>query len=471
MAHHYHEAYAEKKQIVIDQLKKFIEQKQSGELPTKASTEIKQSQRVLRSLMLSTDATWEKFVDQFLDKDYVFKEKRGNKVVTGDSRIEQFKNVGRGVIERDLPSRLRLTPSDRIHHGTPLEIAAILEDMPADELLNFLVKKEEEGVFFADSDQNTRGQSFDEREHTGARPKASKGKIVYPNQLGPDGKTEFSAHPRGTRDQAFNLSDRPTTAAVAENLINPLLEQNAKDQNLGRQVAAPRRDFLNTTLADLGEVPQGTDVFSSTIDDATLNRVRPLLSRPDIQEGAAKAFRTPLRLENGVIRFNSIDPIGASITPLLQNPVGSVLGAVTEGYNKETIQKLEQGDVAGAATDTAVGAITGAVLETGIKKAGLQTVAGKAVGPLAGFSLFNEGRPGSTTDYVVNKYGPKVGMNQNRPSWGTAIGQPNTQKPAMVQGVEDALDSVGNEVEYQTKQAFNFFKGLIPSGGSIKLGY
>ena len=338
---------------------------------------------------------------------------------------------------------------------------------------DLLEQYETKGKTFGDTKESVRGQSYTTRGHLNQATNP-RGRYKATNEFSEPGRTDISAHPRGPNDPLMKAPDvKPTTRAEANAFVETIEPLTKESVQLGSYADKDVRALADQKVTERGIIQPGDTLYRSDLPDETLRLAQNSLNNVADEVDLAKAFKTPqpLRMENGVIRFNSIDPVGAALNPLLQNPVGSVLGAVTEGYNKETIQKLEQGDVVGATTNTAVGAVTGAVLETGIKKAGLQTVASKAVPPLAGVSLFNEGRPGSTTDYVINQYGPKVGMNQNRPSWGTAGGQMPTQKPAHVQGVEDAIDSVGNEVEYRAKQAFNFLKGLIPSGGSIKYGY
>ena len=403
-----------------------------------SGNEPKMTLRVLRSLRMSTDATFKELVSKW-DK--------------GEITIEQLKNKGRTLIENKLPKPLRRTESDRIHHGTPLEIGAVLENMPPEELYTFLVEKEKEDVFFGDSDKNIRGGSYDEREHTGARPKASKSKTVYPNEYGPPGVTQFSGHPRGTRDPFYNIPDRPTTAAEAAKVIAPLLEQNAKDQELARQVAKPRRDWINNYLVEQNVIEKGVDIFSKDIDDATLKKVAPYLKAPDIQRQAAEAFKTPIRFEGGQVHYHAVDPISAAMTPLMKNRIGALTGIFFEGYNKETIQKFEQGDIEGGVTDVATGAVAGAAIEKGAKTLGVEKALGRAAAPIAGASLFAEGREGSTTDYLVRKYGPKVGMSTydpkaaGGPAWrglSEAVPMPTEdQKPGHVQAVEDAIDWVG----------------------------
>ena len=394
---------------------------QSGKVKM-SGNEPKMTLRVVRSLRMSTDATFKELVTKF-DK--------------GQITAEQLKNKGRTLIEKKLPGPLRRTETDRIHHGTPLETGAILENMPPDQLYEYLVDAEKEGVYFGDSDQNTRGGSFDEREHTGARPKKSKSKTVYPNEFGPDGVTSMSGHPRGTRDPFYNIPDRPTTAVEAKKVLKPLLEQNAIDQDLARQVADPRRTFINNQLIEQGIIESGVDIFSADIDDATLKKVAPVLKQPDMQRRVAEAFKTPLKMVDGTVKFNAVDPVAAAMDPLMKNRIGALTGVLFEGYNIDTIKKLEQGDIAGAGTDIATGAVVGAGIEAGSKVLGAEKALGRVAAPVAGASLFMEGREGSTTEYILNNYGPN---SQERPFWGTEFGKMGTEKPQEVKAVEGFLD-------------------------------
>jgi hypothetical protein len=96
-----------------------------------------------------------------------------------------------------------------------------------------------------------------------------------------------------------------------------------------------------------------------------------------------------------------------------------------------------------AALDVGKGALIGAGVEKGLQTTGLAGPAGKVLAPVAATQLFSQGRDDSTTKYLADKYGEAVGMNQNRPSWGTEFGEMNTEKPGYVQATEDALDWAG----------------------------
>lgn len=396
-----------------------------------SGNEPKMTLRVLRSLSMSTDETFKELVTKW-DK--------------GEITVEQLKNKGRTLIETTKPKPLRRLPTDRIHHGTPLEIAAILEDLPPEEQFMFLQHYEQQGIYFGDSDQNTRGGSFDEREHTGARPKASKSKTVYPNVYGPPGVTSISGHPRGTRDPFYNRPDRPLTAIDAIKITDELLTQNAIDQDLARQVAKPRRDWINQQLVQQGLIEKGVDIFSKDIDDATLIRVAPFLASADLQRGAAEAFKTPVRVDKGVVKYHAFDPISAIMPTVMKNRIGALTGIGFDAYNRETISKLEEGDYIGAGVDIAQSATIGAVASESAKRVGLGKALGTVAAPVQAVGLFSEGRESSLTSELISKYGPNVGMNQERPFWGTEFGEMPTQKPEYVEKTEQALDFIGQSV-------------------------
>ena len=285
-----------------------------------SGNEPKMSYRALRSLLLSEDKVHSHLVEDLL---------------SGKTTPEQFKNKIRSNIETKQPGKVRVVGTDRIHHKTPLEFGEILSQMPEAELREFLTQQyEQTGRTYGDTDQNTRGSSFDERSHTGARPKASKSKIVYPNQLGEDGLREASAHPRGTRDKMYQIGDRPTTAKEAAAIADPLLQQADKDFALGVKSDSTRRAAVNNRLQQQGVTVKGEDVFSSTASDELLQRARPALDTPELQIEAAQAFKKPKpTFLNGKAMFNSIIPWFDYLPGLDQRTGGYVERTIDKGVN------------------------------------------------------------------------------------------------------------------------------------------
>jgi hypothetical protein len=285
----YSKEYAKMKGEAAQQLKQFIADIKSGAVQI-GGNEPKMSLRALRTLLLSEDKVYGDLVENLL---------------SGKLTIEQFKNKIRSVTEKRVPERYKILPSDRIHHGTPLEIGAILQEMPDEELRTLLTDYGSQGTFFGDTEENVKGRSFDERAHTGARPKQSKSKIIYPATEGEAGLRGVSAHPRGTRDPMYNIPDRPVTAAEGRQVLDPLIEQARADVALGELADAPRRATINEILTNKGLLKQGEDIFSQTISSETLVTAQKVLKDPDLQLEIAQSFRTP--------------------TPILKNVGGTVV--------------------------------------------------------------------------------------------------------------------------------------------------
>lgn len=377
--------------------------------------EPKMSIRALRTLLLSEDKVHGELVEEFL---------------SGKLTTEEFKNKLRGASETRVPKPLRRLPTDRIHHLTPLEIAGIIEEMPDNELLNLLQDYEKDSIWFGDSDPNVRGGSFDERAHTGARPKASKSKIVYPNQLGEDGLREMSAHPRGTRDKMFDIPDRPTTAVEARGVINPLLEQGQEDIQRGIIADTPRRDYINNELVRQGVIEQGTDIFSADIDDATLKRAKPFLQSAELQEGAAKAFKTPsLELGGGSIKFRRGQAAMGTAAGLagigwLGTPASAYETHVRKSISDETKNPIDQ-------FQTAVSGVSLAADAFGPKGEFVSTPA----------DMLNEGIDDTRTllsdpvEYLKNKAADVVGNPLMNPLDMVKMAMPGTQENNAVLGV------------------------------------
>lgn len=205
------------------------------------------------------------------------------------------------------------------------------------------------------------------------------------------------------------------------------------------------------------------------IEDLTneqLALIRNVSDTPEVRAKVQQAFAkglSPYLFDKGNVTANmfAMNPASMGLKALMENPTGATVGALLDAYNKETIQKLETGDILGAGTDVAVGAGVGALVEAGAKAVGAQGLVGRIAAPTAGVSIFAEGREGSTTDYLLKKYGPKVGMNQQRPSWGTEIGEMQTEKPEYVQATEQALDWVGEKTIQFGKGVAEFVFGGI----------
>ena len=241
-----------------------------------------------------------------------------------------------------------------------------------------------------------------------------------------------------------------TKADVLPGLREQFLRQLRATQATMKQVK-PIVDSIKQVLNPY--LPKGFNLAEiSDLTNEQLALIRNVADTPEVRAKLQKAFAkgiSPYILDKGGVTTNmfAMDPASMGLKALMENPTGATVGALLDAYNKETIQKLEKGDVLGAGQDVAIGAAGGALVEGVAKVVGAESLVGRVAAPVAGVGIFAEGREGSTTDYLLKKYGPKIGMNQQRPSWGTEFGEMQTQKPEYVQKTEEFLDYVGGGVK------------------------
>ena len=254
----------------------------------------------------------------------------------------------------------------------------------------------------------------------------------------------LTAHPFGTVARSLTKDLSP------EELSDPDKFFDAMAKRIDVQLEAVKvADQISRPLVET--IQQNIDPRAYRAPDIPTNieiQKKVLLpeNRPIIEKGIVEVVQGSAKWKGR--QLYSMDPISMAMDPLIKNPTGAAAGVLMDAYNKETIQKLEQGDVIGAGEDVLKGAVTGAAIESGAKMLGPKatSILGRVVAPVAGASLLTEGREGSTTDYVLDKYGKYVGMNRDRPSWGTEFGEMNTQKPGYVQATEDAIDTASDFV-------------------------
>jgi hypothetical protein len=243
----------------------------------------------------------------------------------------------------------------------------------------------------------------------------------------------------GTADVA------PDDVQGAVDAMKPQI-QRQYDETMGAyEQMKPIIDDLDDLVKRAG--PEGMKFEYSTEMSTDELRLREAIidNNADEAKDILKRHLAPY-VEKSGFRLNAMDPLSMLLKEAIDNPTGATLGALHEAYNKETIQKFEQGDVVGGGMDVAKGVAIGTVVEKGIQALGPKVAGGVArlAVPLMGTQLFSQGRDDSTTKYLADKVGPSIGMNQDRPSWGTEFGEMNTQKPGYVQAAEDALDFVGS---------------------------
>ena len=243
----------------------------------------------------------------------------------------------------------------------------------------------------------------------------------------------------GTADVA------PDDVQGAVDAIKPQM-QRQYDETMGAY------DQMKPIIDDLDDLvkrnaPEGFNFEQSTEMSTDELRLREAIidNNSDEAKEILKKHLSPY-VEKSGLKLNSTDPLSLLMKEAFDNPTGATLGVLQEAYNKETIQKFEQGDVVGGGMDVARGTAIGTLIEKGAKALGPKVAGGVArlAMPVMAQGLFSQGRDDSTTKYLADKVGPSIGMNQDRPSWGTEFGEMNTQKPGYVQATEDALDWLGS---------------------------
>lgn len=238
--------------------------------------EPKMAYRALRSLLMSEDSVYGDLAEKALSEGW-----------TG----EQIKNKIRGITEKKIPDALKITETDRIHHRNPLEFGDVAARQKPEVLRDMLLIGDAEGEYFGDSDANVRGSSYDERAHTGARPKSSKGKFVAPNQYGVDGIRAKSAHPRGTNDKAIRLPDRVYgSGKEMYKAAKPSMDLSKESIQLGNAADKSRRLYINKELQTAGITKKGVDVFSRTSDPGSVAAAQKFFKDRNRAIGVAEAF-------------------------------------------------------------------------------------------------------------------------------------------------------------------------------------
>ena len=238
--------------------------------------EPKMALRAQRSLVSSTDETFADLVEEALSKDW-------------DG--EKIKNKIRSLIEKRFPDAQKLIPTDRIHHRNALEMLGPLAKQKPEVVFGALKILEDEGEFFGDSWQNTKGSSFDERAHSGAMPKDSKSKIIYPRHYGEEGLRDISGHPMGTKDSRMPIEDRmyETPEELADAIREKL--QYSRDSYARAEFAAKDQRAKAQEIAEAAGVTE--DIYSTDVSPEGLKKAQTALKTAESQQQVASAFKTP----------------------------------------------------------------------------------------------------------------------------------------------------------------------------------
>lgn len=447
----YSEAYSKRKmtavQAMVAEVKKIEILKKQGGKKLLAEhgyrgNQPKMALRGLRSFLLSEDKLFADLLEQ-----YESGKRTAYKLAEGIR--QRTEKIGQDEV---------IIHSDTIHHPEPLELGDGLLEMEPRELSDFLTEQyETKGKTFGDTKESVRGQSYTTRGHLNQATNP-RGRYKATNEFSEPGRTDISAHPRGPNDPLMKAPDvKPTNRAEANAFVETIEPLTKESVELGSYADKDVRALADQKVTERGIIKPGDTLYRSDLPDETLKLAQDSLNNVADEIDLAKAFKTPrARMENGVLRL-----FFAGKVPKV-DLAGAGLGALQEAYNMETIGKIEEGDYSGAADDVGRGVIAGAAIETATKALGpgATKALGKVVAPVAAFGLASQGRDGSTTKYLADTYGEKVGMNQNRPSWGTEFGEMNTEKPGYVQATEDAFDYLGEKTTQAVNGVINFTKKL-----------
>ena len=277
-------------------VQQFVDQKVSEKangIPIKGN-EPKMAKRGLRSLML-TPHRYSDLLEKALSEGW-------------DG--ERLKNALRGLMEKEFPKTQKVLNTDRIHHASAPDmwtkvIDRAMKSGNPELIIDAVDQAYEEGLKLGDTHESTAGASFDERAHTGARPKQSKDptKYIAPGEHGVDGQKEFSAHPRGTKaDGQLVITDKSydTSKDLLEE-ARPKIALANQDTLRGVKADQTRRNFINSNSVEQGWIPKGTDVFGKNVTPEHVRAVRDGFSKNvDLTIGAAKAFNPKAYFMNGL---------------------------------------------------------------------------------------------------------------------------------------------------------------------------
>ena len=334
-------------------------------LPVKGN-EPKMGKRTLRSVLL-TPGRYNEILEQALTENW---------------SPEKLKNKIRSMMEREFPKTQRVLETDRIHHASAPDMWTSVINRAAnagrfDLVVDAVDAAHREGLKLGDTEESTSGASFDERAHTGARPKVSKTKFVAPAIYGPDGVKELSAHPRGTKaDSLLIIPDRSYDSA--KDLVDearPRIRLANEDTLKGIKADSSRRAFINDASIKAGVIPAGSDVFRKGAPAKEVQAVTKLFrNNKNLSIGAAEAYSP-----NGFANAGLIDKAG---TLIKNNWKGEALGAGLSLLSRENRQNIKSGNYRAAVRNVVKDAAIGGVTQAAGKA--VLSVLPKAVGGAVG---------------------------------------------------------------------------------------
>ena len=259
---------------ILGQMVENIEAKKAGKKISSAQLP-KMYLRMARLLAGTEDAV---FMDTIED------------LVSKNASGDELKNALRGISERQIPTELKRTLSDRLHHGIPLELMDTLMKQDPEVMLDFLVAAEDDGRFFGDSRSNV-DNSFQEQAHTGAKDKATTKYRNYPYELEVKGDRKFSAHPFGTNKGTDKSLDKIYgSGKEMYDAFLPAIVEAENELQFGIRADQSRRVVANKALVNQGVISPGQDFWSGNTPKAVIKEGRVVLAKPEVGLEVAAAF-------------------------------------------------------------------------------------------------------------------------------------------------------------------------------------
>ena len=252
--------------------------------PTAKGITYGRSMRGLQSLIMSPDSIHLDYLDKRLTKGATVKSIMGGL----GGRVQK---TSQGSTSPYAP-----TPTDTMHHKNVLDAYDPITKQTPDVLHDFLVRSEDAGEFYGDSEVNLKGHSTDARSHTGGRGKGGTRFNPTVAGVGDEGVSELSMHPRGTADPKVKLPDKKYSSGKEMfDEAERIRKIHANDTKIGIASDTPRRNKVNEILSNEGIIKPGTDVYGATTSEATIRQANKFFSgRNDLLSQVAEAFNPAL---------------------------------------------------------------------------------------------------------------------------------------------------------------------------------
>lgn len=254
--------------------------RKTPENPTGKGITKGRANRGLYSFLLSPDDVHLDYIDNRMSKGASVKSMMGGL----GGRVQKLTSADQ--------SAYGVIPTDSLHHQNAHNAygrTARLQDQS--KLRDFLRISSDQGVIYGEGAGNLKGTSLDSRSHTGSRGKP--GKRFNPTlSEGPSGKTNLSAHPRGTTDTEIVLPNKQYGSGqeMFDDAAS-IRQQHKDDLRLGQAADQTRRSKANAILRENGVIADGVDVFSSDTDNESIRKAQKFFKdNEEAMTDVAKSF-------------------------------------------------------------------------------------------------------------------------------------------------------------------------------------